>query len=276
MNGKTKVVESVKGTSQLIRPQYSEGLLLHDDDLTAGVDYTRGLSRLLFRTLFGCGVLCGLTISAKENCGKLCITVLEGIALDCLGDPVQVPSPQSIPVDLTCGEPINDSLWVLLRRIDKHCAPRTTVCSPEDDDQASVCTRVRDGFEIRVVIELPPCVCGCIEERGQSAREDANIQANPRRRRATTDKSGDSHDCLCADPKLKCYDKHYNDPGCSGSCSPDCNCEWILLARIEKVATKEDNHYEWQSDHKVRRFVRPVLMRDPQAAIDEHPNSSRT
>jgi hypothetical protein len=48
---------SMKGS--LIRPTYSPGLLLEDDDLTAGVSYTRGLTQLLFRSLFGCGVICG-------------------------------------------------------------------------------------------------------------------------------------------------------------------------------------------------------------------------
>ena len=92
-----------RGVSTLVRPRYSPGLLLRDDDLTAGVDYTRDLSRLLFRSLFGCGVVCGLTVSWKENCGKLVVTVDAGVALTCSGDPIYVPKPVSVTLD-PCGE----------------------------------------------------------------------------------------------------------------------------------------------------------------------------
>ena len=68
----------------LERPRYSPGLILEDSDLTAAVDYTRGLSRLLFRNLFGCGVICGLTVKIDTDCG-LNVTVSPGLALDGCG-----------------------------------------------------------------------------------------------------------------------------------------------------------------------------------------------
>src|SRR4051794_19866432 len=76
----------------LERPRYSSGLILEDRDLTAAVEYTRDLNRLLFRNLFGCGVICGLIVKVDEHCG-LRVTVGAGLALDGCGDAVQVPKP---------------------------------------------------------------------------------------------------------------------------------------------------------------------------------------
>jgi hypothetical protein len=90
---------TAEGRGSLVRPRFTPGLLLLDEDLTAGVDYTRELSRLLFRNLFGCGVICGLTVTGKEATGRcLTVDVNCGLALDCVGDPVQVRQPQSLTI----------------------------------------------------------------------------------------------------------------------------------------------------------------------------------
>jgi hypothetical protein len=39
----------------------------------------------------------------------------------------------------------------------------------------------------------------------------------------------------------------------------------VLLARLERPDPAEP---DWIADHRVRRFVRPVLMRDPQVEIE--------
>ena len=67
MNANANIVDQVTGSSTLVRPRFSPGLLLRDDDLKVGVDYTRELSRLMFRSLFGCGVICGLKVEASER-----------------------------------------------------------------------------------------------------------------------------------------------------------------------------------------------------------------
>ena len=82
----------------LERPRYSPGLILEDSDLTSAVDYTQALSRLLFRNLFGCGVICGLTVKIDTDCG-LNVTVSPGLALDGCGDPLQLPGPVTIAYD---------------------------------------------------------------------------------------------------------------------------------------------------------------------------------
>lgn len=223
-----------KGMSRLVRPHFSPGLLLQDDDLTQAVNYTRELSRLMFRSLFGCGVICGLTVKeTKYDCGKINIVLNEGVALDCKGDPIHVPSEQTIRVDPKCIKENTGELWIVIRGFDKCCAPRTPVCPSDDDEAPAVCTREQDGFEIHVV-DKRECVCGCPD----AAPAEWN------------------KDCQCANPKSECYADHYagNCAGCS-----DCQCEWILLARLDRDA-KDLN--KWTATHHVRRFVRPVLISD--------------
>src|SRR6266545_2269266 len=129
MSANAKLVKHVTGNSNLLRPRFSPGLLLRDDDLNQSVDYTRDLSRLLFRSLFGCGVVCGLVVKAVFDCGKLIVTVGQGVALDCHGDPIHVPEPQPIPIDPSCGVEIPRKAWVVIRRTEKCCAPRPAACS---------------------------------------------------------------------------------------------------------------------------------------------------
>jgi hypothetical protein len=70
--------------------------------------------------------------------------------------------------------------------------------------------------------------------------------------------------CKCVNPEHKCYVDHY-----AGKCECNCNdcagcdCDCVLLARLDESGDDPD-HPAWTPDHRVRRFVRPVLMRDPQ------------
>src|SRR6266511_3754463 len=96
-----KKYASHQGLSTLERPRYSAGLLLEDEDLTASVEYTRNMMRLMFRSLFGCGVICGLDVEAKLICNgrKLSVMIGNGVALDCLGNPIEIPKAQTIEYD---------------------------------------------------------------------------------------------------------------------------------------------------------------------------------
>src|SRR5262245_26027931 len=112
MNDNSKLAKPIRSLSSLVRPKYSPGLLLQDDDLTAAVSYTRNLSRLMFRTLFGCGVLCGLRVHPPTlECGKLCFDIDKGNALTCLGDPVEVGAAQQLCID-TCETPLPCRIWL--------------------------------------------------------------------------------------------------------------------------------------------------------------------
>jgi hypothetical protein len=268
MTANANVVDLVKGKSTLVRPRYSPGLLLRDDDLKVGVDYTRELSRLLFRSLFGCGVVCGLEVSAELQCGKLVVTVRSGVALSGIGDPIYVPEDTNVIVDPTCGKDIPPKLWVILCRTDKCCAPRSTVCGCEEEDSPSVCTREQETFEIRLVkVEPDDCACMCPEQPipQASGTSDGPPNAAP-------------SECWCADP-CACLKNHY-----AGEC--DCQCcdvDCVVLAVLTDMSRDPANPNAaggtgagtttnpWVPNHSVRRFVRPVLMRDPVVFKEQNP-----
>ena len=237
-------VVSKKASSKLVRARFGPGMLLQHDDLEQLNSYTRDLSRLLFRSLLGCGVICGLRVSVSVRCGMVEITVDAGVALECSGDPVHVPTAQTLMFDEECDADIKSPLWVVLCGTVKSCAPRGAMCADEDDVH-SECTRELHGFEIRVMRDRPKCVCGCA---------DLLDAVNPLI----------ESECKCVNPELPCYEDHYNgNCGCHCDQCSDCDCKCVLLARLDK---KDDVEQPWRPDHRVRRFIRPVLMRDPVVA----------
>jgi hypothetical protein len=247
MNANNQPLARAKGTSTLVRAKFGPGMLLQHEDLEQVNIYTRELNRLMFRSLFGCGVVCGLVVGTDVKCGKVSVTVGSGLALDCLGDPIFVPQPQSVVVDEECNPDIPSPLWVVLCGTEKCCAPRTAMCASDDDEAASVCTRERAGFEIRIMRARPECMCGCKDYEGNDVPMGVP-----------------DDDCWCANPEHPCYQDHY-----AGKCGCDCkNCDCVLLARLDRI-DDDQKHPAWQADHRVRRFIRPMLMRDPQVQIEE-------
>src|SRR6185503_11694 len=163
------------GLATLVRPRFSPGLLLEDEDLTAGVDYTRELNRLLFRSLFGCGVICGLTVEAKPMCHgrQLQIVIEPGLALDCMGDPIHVTGRQTVTYDPQC-DPFPASIWVTACYLEKCCRPRDVSCGCDDSGQDSTQverTRIRDGFEIKLYSQQPGCACSCEKPQAPKTRQ---------------------------------------------------------------------------------------------------------
>ena len=161
MSGANVTLNTAKGLSTLVRPRFGPGMLLQHEDLEQLNVYTRELNRLLFRSLFGCGVVCGLVVTSEQKCGQGRITVGAGLALTCDGDPIYVPKDQSVVIDEKCDPNIKAPLWVVLCGTVKCCAPRTSMCPNDDEETTSVCTREREGWEIRVVSQEPTCVCRC-------------------------------------------------------------------------------------------------------------------
>ena len=262
MNKSNTTIPGIKGTSKLVRPRFGPGMLLQHEDLELLNSYTRDLSRLLFGSLFGCGVICGLVVKVGDKCGKSQVTVEAGVALACSGDPIHVPTDQSFPLSEDCPPEIDGPLWVVLCAYSKCCAPRPSMCESDDDETKSECTREREGFEIRVLPERPTCVCGCPEPAPpteppppQTGEPVPDPIFNQRR----------TVDCKCVDPTLECYVDHYAGKcGCNCDDCSDCDCKCILLARIDR----EGDTDRWLTDHSVRRFIRPVLMRDPQVELE--------
>jgi hypothetical protein len=239
----------------LERPRYSPGLILEDKDLTAAVDYTRNLNRMLFRNLFGCGVICGLTVSTDRKCG-LKVTVKPGLALDGCGDPVELPRKVEIQLDEKTAESWekdNKPFWVVLCGKEKYCAPRALVCDSDEFDHVTQQTRIRSLAEVTITRDNPKCVCGC------PTRDDAQIKGpnsqDLRGHPAVGLPAGNDTD---ADPCQKEHEERVDcaeDCGCGSAC--DCGC-CVLLARVEFDGT---NH--WIAHHSgVRRLVRPKMVRD--------------
>lgn len=273
MTANTRYVALAKDLSTLVRPRFGPGMLLQHDDLEQLSLYTRELSRLMFRTLFGCGVMCGLVVKVEPpKCGKVYVVVTDGVGLDCAGDPVYVPKTQRFAIDEKCEKQPTGTLWVVLCRTEKCCAPRTAPCPPDNDEAPATCTRERDGFEIRVVSTQPECVCGCpeglVEHDPPSSGDSPGVVEISNPPNGTTIQP---EDCRCANPNRRCYRDHYDGKcGCHCDDCSDCDCRCILLARL--INDSKTEKQPWKVDHSVRRFVRPVLMRDPEIERDKARN----
>jgi hypothetical protein len=273
MNKTNLTIATKDGVSKLTKPKFGPGMLLRAEDLDLLKDYTTELSRLMFRSLFGCGVVCGLVVKVYEDCGMVIVEVGSGLAIACSGYPIYVPKDVTFPLHDDCDDvTVDEEVWVMLCSKEKCCGPRTSMCASDEDDSPTECTREKDWWEIKVVSGPPDCVCSCIEPE---VKDQPNPQQTGQtlivRQTSSLSTTGNEIDCWCADPTSDCYKDHYNGVcGCHcGDCS-DCECKCVLLA----YAQRQGDTDTWKVEHKVRRFVRPVLMRDPQAWKEAHPQSA--
>jgi hypothetical protein len=265
------------GLASLVRPRFSPGLLLEDEDLTAGVDYTRELNRLLFRSLFGCGVICGLTVKAEPECNgrQLQIVIEPGLALDCMGDPIHVTSRQTMSYDPQCEE-FPRAIWVTACYLEKPCRPRDVSCSCEDTGQDGgqvERTRIRDGFEIKLYSQQPGCACSCEDpvsppgrKGGKCCDDDQAVPVAPPPAKAVPTAGGTAPrvaqkiDDTTQDPKYPsaCYLDHDR-----GVCACDCGCNCVVIAKLDLTVEKGGAIVESADPASgVVRFIRPVLMGD--------------
>lgn len=266
-----------RGTGPLVglleRPRYSPGLILEDSDLTSAVDYTRELNRLLFRSLFGCGVICGLKVTVGGDCG-LEVSVSPGLALDGCGDPLHLTGPANIKLGRKEGvlpEPGKDGppervrdFWVIACATEKQCAPRELVCDGDDLDGLRQPTRTRLGVEISVGFEPPECVCGCRKFDAKDDQQKRDRRAEVLYGQYFTDEAAEElAEYHCGEDRFGCHVRHYNDPDCPADCGcgTACSCGCcVLLAWVHWSGRAN----KWIVMHKgVRRFVRPCLIDDP-------------
>jgi hypothetical protein len=253
---------TIKYPGSLIRPRFEPGALLLDEDLTAIVDHSRGLSRLLFRSLFGCGVVCGFRVTAQVECGNLTVAVAPGVAIDCKGDPIEMCVQQTL--GMLCAEKLPDQLWVLIRRAAREhtCAPRDVAC-PSDDGGACKPTRAKDCFELTLTKDEPKHGCGCPKPpqlgtsqttENQQAASDGTVVEKPR------------VETITPPADWECHIPHYCGV-CSCGCCDSCGDGWVVLARVSTKpktsagAPAQTNNRD--IDYTVRRFIRPVLAADP-------------
>jgi hypothetical protein len=261
MNNQDKKVPTQCGLSTLQRPYYSPGQLLDDDDLNTGVTFTWDLTRTLFRSLFGCGVICGLQVTPSWTCGKTkwSITVSKGLALDCMGDPIELPVDATMTYGPDC-QNLPPALWVTICYIEKCCRPKDVTCSQSDDPQSKP-TRVRAGYEIRLYDTLPKCACHCPTQDDNPAppapgHECCDDAPQPAGTAAGQDPQADSTTPTICD----CFKSHFE-----GDCECGCNCKCVVLGKIT-VPTKDDkganidpaNQVPTTDTSMVRR-IRPLL-----------------
>jgi len=259
-NNTTKILSSKTGDASLKRPKFSTGLLLQDDDLTQTVDYMREMTRLLFKSMLGCGVLCGFKIEPSIVCSNtIQILVRKGIALDCGGELIELQNDETLKYTPPCSSDAIEfppEIWVVICRKERDCVPRDVLCSAQDGEIAPVYTRTREGFEIKLIEATAgenavPACCSCgsvlLDTQNTSGDEDCcdNLPITASRYKLQ-----------------KCYQKHYD-----GECSCDCECDCIVLAKVIK---KEDpDSLDYDVDHSVRRYVRPALLKDPLLEEDQ-------
>ncbi|MEU3449857.1 hypothetical protein AB0H29_21945 [Streptomyces thermolilacinus] len=84
-------------TSAFVRPRFFAGQLLTEDDLSLLIDYTTAKRRLHNRSLYGPGVVRGLTVTCAP-CGGGSVVVRPGHALDCAGNDIVVPCAEEVDV----------------------------------------------------------------------------------------------------------------------------------------------------------------------------------
>ena len=143
---KTKLVAS--GNSNMIRPRFGAGMLLQHEDLEQIVEYTTGMYRLLFRSLLGPGVVCGLEVNYDKDKKPNSLTIMSGVAMDCEGYVIEVPKDQVVTFD-ECNKLPAGGLIVLRRSKPKPCATRHAVCSEGMD--SAISSREAEGFEILII-----------------------------------------------------------------------------------------------------------------------------
>lgn len=266
-----KELVTMPGLGTLERPHYSPGLLLEDEDLTSGVDYTRRLTQLMFSSLFGCGVICGLRIiSAEKQCNGslLKVVVSKGLGLDCFGNPIEVPSAQTLIYDPKC-DAFPPSIWVTACYVEKQCAPRELSCSYDGGNERAF-TRHRAGFEIKLYGARPDCACSCEKP---TAASPTNTNAAGHCCSPIDEKAQPASSTVVDDGSWDCYADHMN-----GVCACGCGCNCIVIGKIdlsaEKIGSAETSIYF--SDRSMVRQIRPWLIGQfrngagPRSAADTH------
>jgi hypothetical protein len=246
------------GRGSLVRPRYSPGLLLEDEDLTTAVTYTQSSLRLVLRSLFGCGVVCGLAVEGLYTCErrKVQITIHKGVALDCQGNVIDVCRDEVLEYDPGC-KPVPDKLWVAVCYAERPCMPSRVSCCEEDEEKV-VDRRILDAYDIRIYREQPECACACGKAQTVAKKEEDKCcgdqaVSNGADSASVAANGGGTMDGLpTARPKdpCDCYKAHNE-----GLCACDCSGTCVVVGWIVPDAGEK-----WKFAKDAQRFVRPMLL----------------
>lgn len=172
-------------TSCFERPQYHCGHLLSSDDLTLQLRYDMEKNKLRNRTLFGCGVVCGLRLTCDPDCCGT-IRIGKGYALDACGNDLVACESERFNVMerlrekglIGCPPPVPDPCSKEDQNTDDDDCPEKqcfyiVACYSEEEDvfespfqsgcdpkpAACVPTRIKERISFDVVTKAPGCGC---------------------------------------------------------------------------------------------------------------------
>ena len=232
----------------LERVRYYPRQLIDANTLTTDQEYERHKARQHNRLLHGWGVVCGLKVKANPNDKHPWrVAVCPGFALAPQGDAIEVSMP--VDFDLATGTPSSQDpcasaspcppLGNVVEEADErfaYLAVRYTECysRPERvpsagcgcDESACEYARIRDGFELKVLFDLP--------ESHRRAAEADEAWCQQIKRWARPDEQGPA-------PVPPC-------PECSGD-------PWVVIARIQLPQKAEAPIDERRIGYEGRRVL---------------------
>lgn len=277
MNQKIEWKKTQPGSTEAV--QFSDGMLVTAEDLTAAMRYPLSVIQVLLKAYFGCGIVCGLdlktpiegqsaemTNGAREPAGANRITAPEcepnfilivekGVALGCDGHPIEICGP--LKLDLTpdpCRLDRTDKkLFIAVRRITAaEAAARPCGCGSAGGEPGQQCTRMRDHALVQAFEEdrLPAGIC-----RIPPAAKDVDDATG---RAATVEQPPTGVTAVCACLK-QC-----------GECT-SCGEPWVLLG---SVVVGEGGL--GTIERKIcRRYVKPIACLCAASEGDQVPPTNR-
>ncbi|MGH7575973.1 MAG: hypothetical protein ACREM1_12725, partial [Longimicrobiales bacterium] len=160
------------------RPRYYARQIITPDDLTLGLDYLLKLQRRHNRLLHGWGVVCGACV--RRGSGACDVIVEPGYILGPWGDEIVIPDEVTVdvcrasrreqvgccepdPLDPWCDDGPPDcprgTMYLAIRYAECKSRPVRALqsgCGCGCDESACEYSRIRDGYAIAVLPELPP------------------------------------------------------------------------------------------------------------------------
>jgi len=218
--------------------QFSDGMLVTAEDLTAAMQYPLSVIQVLLKAYFGCGIVCGLGLRnpvepkyVRNAAGQLVMVppegdpnyilmVDKGVALGCDGYPIEICSP--LKLDLTpdpcCVDRDDDDkeMFIAARRVKAaEATARACGCGSTGGEPAQQCSRMRDHVLVQAFEERdrPPGICEAAEPPPPQATSGQPMPGVPAVERQT----GLAAICACL--------KQCGECGCCGE-------PWVLLGSV--------------------------------------------
>jgi hypothetical protein len=232
--------------------QFSDGMLVTAEDLTAAMRYPLSVIQVLLKAFFGCGIVCGLGLRepAAGQAGEIktvpseqdpnfILMVDKGVALGCDGYPIEICGPQ-LKLDLTpdpcCpNKEAEKELFIAARRVTAaEAAARACGCGSTGGEPAQQCTRMRDHALVQAFEKLPAGTCWIAPAKPAEDGEDGAQLGQASVERPT----GTAAICACL--------KQCGECACSGE-------SWVLLGSV--MVTKQGLR---TIDESRRRYVKPL------------------